>query len=183
MVSRAESFAPEWREDARVLVLGSIPGVASLQAQRYYAHPRNAFWPIMAELLGFDPALAYRQRLEVLKQNGVALWDVIESCYRPGSLDSRIAADSVAANDIAALVRRMPQLRLIACNGKTAQRLYLRHWAKVIAEQQPDNVPSIVALPSTSPAHAAMNFDQKLAAWRVLLDALSLPNARRECSV
>ena len=102
------SFPPAFRTDARVLILGSMPGEASLAAGRYYAHPRNAFWPIMGALFGAGAELPYDQRLARLNAAGVALWDVIARCRRPGSLDSAIE-DSVP-NDLASLKRRAPKL-------------------------------------------------------------------------
>jgi hypoxanthine-DNA glycosylase len=90
MADRARSFPPVATRDARLLILGSMPGQASLAADQYYAHPRNAFWPIMATLLGFDAAIDYRARTETLAAAGVAVWDVLHSCHRPGSLDSSI---------------------------------------------------------------------------------------------
>lgn len=158
---RVESFAPVWRPDCRVLVLGSSPGVRSVQAGCYYAHPRNAFWPIMAHLLGFAVELEYSQRLQCLLQGGIALWDVARVCERPGSLDARIRQQSVEPNAIEALLARLPQLTAIAFNGATAERLYRRHFTS------PEAV-ALVTLPSTSPANARLALEQKLACWAQL---------------
>lgn len=163
----AVSFPPSWRPDAQILILGSMPGQASLQAQRYYAHPRNAFWPILAELCGFSAELPYEERLRALNDAGVALWDVIGRCYRPGSLDSRIAAESVEPNDLPGLVAQLPKLRLIACNGGTAYRLFRRHFGHLAGAGHPDG-PVLLQLPSTSPAHAAMDFASKGEQWRAI---------------
>ncbi|WP_432697824.1 DNA-deoxyinosine glycosylase [Marinobacterium sp. YM272] len=171
-MSDALSFPPSWRADARVLILGSMPGVASLEAQRYYAHPRNAFWPILGELCGFSPQLPYEERLERLKEAGIALWDVIGRCYRPGSLDSSIAAESVQPNDLPGLLAQLPQLQLVVCNGGTAYRLFRRHFGSLLAAEHP-NGPALLQLPSTSPAHAAMNFAAKREQWRVIQGYLS----------
>lgn len=168
-LSEAICFPPRWRADARVLILGSMPGVASLQAQRYYAHPRNAFWPILGQLCGFDPALEYEPRVQALLDKRIALWDVIERCVRPGSLDSRIDPQSVAPNDLVALILQLPQLRAIAFNGGTADRLYRRHWADSVAERLGARAPVLLTLPSTSPAHAALSREQKLERWRELM--------------
>ena len=108
-MSLAQSFPPVADSSARVLILGSMPGAASLTAHQYYAHPRNAFWRIMGDLIGAGPDLPYAQRLERLKAAGIALWDVIAECHRPGSLDSAIVGESVVANDFSAFFGRAPQ--------------------------------------------------------------------------
>jgi len=159
-VSDLESFPPVAARDARVLVLGSMPGDASLRAQRYYAHPRNAFWPIMAEVVGFDVELPYERRLAALKRGGVALWDVLRRCARRGSLDSDIEKGSMQLQDFAAFFAEHRGLRAVLCNGGTSFRLFTRGVACALPVEQ---------LPSTSPAFAAMKFDAKLAAWRAQL--------------
>ncbi len=162
------SFAPACRGDARVLILGSMPGVASLTAGRYYAHPRNAFWPIMGELCGAGPALPYDARLARLADAGIALWDVIARCTRAGSLDSAIAADSIEANDFAALYAACPALTHVFFNGTAAATAYRRH---VAADLAPAAL-RFVRLPSTSPAHAARSLADKLTAWQAVSAAL-----------
>lgn len=170
-MSEAISFLPQWRADARVLVLGSSPGVASLNAQQYYAHPRNAFWPVMAELCGFSAELPYEQRVAALKASGVALWDVIGRCFRPGSLDSSIRGDSIEPNDLAELVARLPQLRLIVCNGATSYKLLHRHWGDLVERLQ--GRVEVLRLPSTSPAHASLSPAQKVQQWRIVGEYLA----------
>jgi len=160
-------FAPAARADARVLVLGTMPGVASLKAARYYAHPRNAFWPIAAELLGFDAALPYEARIAALNEAGVALWDVLAACERPGSLDASIDAQSAQANDFAGLLAACPGIVRICFNGAAAQRLFRRHVLADLSRSCPGM--EYAALPSTSPAHAAMPFAAKLQAWRPMV--------------
>jgi len=155
------SFAPAADSRARVLVLGSMPGLASLHAGRYYAHPRNLFWPIVGALFGFDPGLPYAERMRHLGDAGVALWDVIGECVRPGSLDTRIRAASVVPNDVGALLARYPSITRVRFNGVAAETLFRRHVLPTLT-----SMPDLQRLPSTSPAHAAMNFDAKLVAWR-----------------
>lgn len=139
----------------RLLVLGSFPGVASLQAQQYYAHPRNQFWPIVGALFGVDLCgLPYAQRLDVVRAQGLGIWDVYASCRRASSADSAIA-DAVV-NDLPALVRQLPALRLIAHNGGESAR-HMRRSRDLGVE--------VLRLPSTSPANASWSLQRKLAAW------------------
>lgn len=155
------SFPPVVGDGARVLILGSMPGAASLDAARYYAHPRNLFWPIMGALFDAGPDLDYLERLGRLEAAGVALWDVAAECVRPGSLDARIDAGSVVPNDIAGLLARHARIERICFNGAAAATLFRRHVQPARARW-----PTCVRLPSTSPAHAAMDRHAKLAAWR-----------------
>ena len=161
--NKISSFIPTASDDARVLILGSMPGAASLAAQQYYAHPRNAFWPLMARLCGFDADLAYPARLQALEACGIRLWDVLASCERVGSSDAAIAPGSVQINAIASLLEPPSQLQAIALNGALATKLF----RKFVAPELYQNV-QIFALPSTSPAHAAKTFEQKWQAWQVL---------------
>lgn len=145
---------------ARLLVLGSMPGAASLRAGRYYGHPQNLFWHFMECLVGVGRTLPYEERVDRLVASGVALWDVIASCEREGSLDSAIRG--ARANDFGDFFARHPRLRLVAFNGAAAEQTFLRH-----APQ--DVVPTDVQmrrLPSTSPANRQFDTDSKLAAWR-----------------
>lgn len=167
MSARVCSFAPVARADARLLILGSMPGVASLAAQRYYAHPYNQFWRIMGVLCAAGPELPYEQRLERLQAHGIALWDVFESCARSGSLDSSIEPASAVVNDIPGLLQHCPQLRRICCNGSTAYAAFKRHLAEPVARSRPGL--GIERLPSTSPANATWSPARKLAAWRAAL--------------
>ncbi|MEI2416600.1 DNA-deoxyinosine glycosylase [Orrella sp. JC864] len=160
---------------ARVLVLGSMPGAASLRAGRYYAHPRNAFWPILAGLLGEDAQAPYDTLAAAAAAHGVAIWDVLHRCVRPGSLDADIVPASVQANDFAAFYARHPCLRLVCLNGRAAAALYRRHVAPRVA--LPPGA-SLHALPSTSPAHAAMARQAKQAAWHAALAPHLSPAAR-----
>ncbi len=163
----ADCFEPVAREDARVLVLGSVPGVVSIEQQRYYAHGRNAFWPLMERLLGDGSSLDYSARLKLMMDSGIALWDVLASATRSGSLDSAIIAGSEVPNDIAGFLDSHPSITHIYFNGAKATESFQRHSGKRIS---PGRV-RLVRLPSTSPANAAMNFDAKLQAWKVVVEA------------
>ncbi|MHB1590463.1 MAG: DNA-deoxyinosine glycosylase, partial [Sulfuricella sp.] len=121
------SFPPIADARARVLILGSMPGKLSLQAQQYYAHPRNAFWHILGELVGAHADLTYQTRMRVLKANGIALWDVLKSCTREGSLDSDIDDASIIANDFASFHRAHPDIAYIFFNGAKAEACYRKH--------------------------------------------------------
>ena len=144
-----------------------MPGVASLEAVQYYAHPRNVFWPIMAELFAIDSDVDYAQRIAQIRQQPVVLWDTLKSCYRPGSLDSAISRGSAEANDISGLLSEYPGIRVVACNGATSANYFRKLVAPQIAQTTEIE---LLPMPSTSPANAGMNFQQKLAAWQRLLE-------------
>jgi TDG/mug DNA glycosylase family protein len=150
---------------ARVLILGSMPGVASLAAAQYYAHPRNLFWPLLGAILGFDPGGPYALRVAALKRAGIALWDVIARCRRSGSLDARIAPKSVVANDFAAFLDRHPHLLTVCFNGATAEASWRRH----VLPGLEGRALRTLRLPSTSPANASIDYERKLAAWAAAL--------------
>lgn len=173
---RVRSFAPVADGNATRLILGSMPGVASLRAGQYYAHPRNLFWRILGELLGMDPGMPYTDRVGVLASAGIALWDVLKSCSRAGSLDSAIEKDSIIPNDFATFFARHPQVRRVYFNGSTAERCYRR----LVLPLLPAGSPAYERLPSTSPAHAAISYTDKLTAWRVIIDGSG--KARRPSS-
>lgn len=166
------SFDPIEGESARVLILGSIPGVASLSAGQYYAHPQNAFWKIMGSVLNIVPAANYETRVEALKRANIALWDVLESCIRPGSLDAAIDLNSAKTNDIAGMLQRQPELHTICFNGSAAEKIFRQR----IQPSLGNVAVKYMRLPSTSPAHASMSFETKLAAWKTALqDHLNQP--------
>jgi hypoxanthine-DNA glycosylase len=159
-------FKPVASADSRVLILGTLPGPVSLEKRQYYAQSRNAFWPIMGALFGAGPELAYRERLRNLQQGGVALWDVCRSAYREGALDASIDPGSIVPNDLARFLRSHAAIRLICFNGQTAGRLY----RQLVLPGLPEPLRDILCqtLPSTSPAYAAMRYEQKLAQWRIV---------------
>lgn len=137
-----------------------MPGAASLEAGEYYAHPRNAFWRIMGEVFGAGPDKPYPQRTRLLKEHGVALWDVLDACVRPGSLDADIS--EAEPNHFEAFFAKHRSIERIAFNGGAAAKFFRRHI------EAPTGV-SLVQLPSTSPAHASRSFAQKCKAWRSVL--------------
>jgi len=157
-------LAPAVRGDCRLLVLGSFPSVASLQAQQYYAHPRNQFWPIVGDLFGLDlMQRPYAQRIEAVCARGLGIWDVYAHCRRQGSLDSAIA--DALPNDLPALVARLPALQLIAHNGGESARAM-----RITRSLGPE----VRRLPSTSPANASWSLERKRAAWREAFIAAKL---------
>lgn len=151
------SFAPIVGEDARVLVLGSIPGDRSLALNEYYGHPQNRFWHVMARLCGQEVPRSYSEKREMLLRNGIALWDVAHQAFRPGSMDSDIRDEK--PNDIPALAASLPQLHTIAFNGKTAERLYDKYFPRAASLRY-------LSLPSTSPANAAFSLERLCEYWR-----------------
>jgi hypoxanthine-DNA glycosylase len=158
---RLQGLPPVISRRARLVILGSFPGVASLQARQYYGHPRNHFWPLLSAIWGVDlVALPYRQRLAELRRRGLGLWDVYASCRRAGSLDQAI--EDAEFNDLASLRRRAPQLQLVAHNGGESARA-MRH---IVALGLP-----VRKLPSSSPANASWSFERKLEAWRAAFQA------------
>jgi len=155
---RLHGLPPLFGAAARLLVLGSFPGAASLDAGQYYGHPRNHFWPILSALWGVDlVAMPYPARVAELERLGLAVWDVYASCCREGSLDSAI--EDAEPNDLASLVARLPALRAIAHNGGES--------ARAMRITRALGLP-VHRLPSTSPANASWSFERKLAAWRAV---------------
>ena len=161
MVMKSESFKAFAHAHSRVLILGTLPGQVSLQRAQYYAHPRNAFWPIISALLDLPPDMPYEKRVESLTRHGIALWDVHAKAHRKGSLDSDIRDDE--QNDFIWFFQKYKKIRLICFNGNTAARIYERK----ILPGLPLKVQAIpsVLLPSTSPAYASMTLQKKMSVW------------------
>lgn len=163
-MNRIESFPPIASDSSRVLILGSMPGAASLKAGQYYAHPRNAFWPIMGALFGAGPLLPYPERVARLQAAGVALWDSLKACVRPGSLDASITDE--VANDFPAFFAKYPRIEHVYFNGGKAETVFRRHALPSL----PAGPYVFTRLPSTSPAHATLPLDTKVRAWSVVLE-------------
>lgn len=162
MQNRISSFPPLIDDLSEILILGSIPGVKSLEKQQYYAHPQNKFWKIIFELLHEEFTDDYAKKLEILKKYHIALWDVIDSCERKGSLDSEIKNEE--ANQIAELLEEYPNVKAIFCNGgksyKNLQKLLGKNY-----------ILPIYQLPSTSPLHT-VSFEKKFEEWKRILEFL-----------
>lgn len=164
---KVRGFPPILGAKPQVLILGSAPSVASLAAGQYYGHPRNAFWWIMGQLYWPAQSLDYQQRCLRLIENGIAVWDVLARCERPGSLDSAIVAGTEVCNDISGLLHEQSGIRSVLLNGGKAQQSFRRHlWPQLEVP-----LPAIVNLPSTSPANAGMRPPEKLKRWAEVLPA------------
>jgi hypoxanthine-DNA glycosylase len=165
-MTQVHSFAPISSGDAEVLILGSMPGKASLEANQYYAHPRNAFWKIIERAFGLDPGSCYTDRIKILTANQIALWDVLKTCSRTSSLDSDIVESSIIPNDFEAFFASHPGVRRVYFNGAMAEKSYRTHVLPTLVEM---SRLSYVRLPSTSPAHASLTIDAKIAAWECIV--------------
>lgn len=161
-MNRISSFPPIVDKSSKILILGSVPGVKSLQMQQYYAHPQNNFWKLMFHLVDTEFSSDYHTRLQLLKKHRIALWDVIESCERKGSKDTDIKSE--IDNDIQELINSHPNIKMIFCNGQKSYKNLL----KVVGK---NFIIPIVVLPSTSPLHT-IKFEEKLEQWKIIKDYL-----------
>ena len=159
MSERISSFPPIIDENSKILILGSVPGIKSLEMQQYYAHPQNKFWKIIFESLNETFTTDYSERISILKKHNIALWDVIDTCERKGSLDSEIRNEE--ANQISELLENHPKIKAIFCNG---QKSY-QNLQKILGKNF--HLP-VYVLPSTSPAHASLSYNQKLNEWQII---------------
>lgn len=157
------AFPPVAQPNARILILGSMPSAASLSAQQYYAHPRNAFWSILATITRVAADAPYSERLSGLTDAGFALWDVLQCCERKGSLDSAIVDATSVTNDFAFFIGEHPYLERVVFNGAKAEQCFRR---QVLLPQSIRDGLEFRKLPSTSPAHASWSFQRKLKAWQ-----------------
>lgn len=162
---RSFCFPPIIGSAPHTLILGTMPGQRSLAANQYYAHPQNQFWRIMGDIYSAGLDVSYDRRVKILKENGIAVWDVLHSCERPGSMDSAIRAES--ANDFESLFRDYPSIRKVVFDSATAERLYLRHVLPNLTGEPKD----YARVPSPSPAYASVKYTDKLILWRQMLQA------------
>ena len=163
MNNRIFSFPPIIDESSEILILGSIPGQKSLEKQEYYAHPQNKFWRIIFELFNEIFTTDYTKKIQILEKHHIALWDVIDTCERKASLDSEIRKEE--ANKIEELLHNYPNIKAIFCNG---QKSY-KNLQKILSK---DFHLPIIALPSTSPAHASLRYEEKLLSWQKIKNYL-----------
>jgi hypoxanthine-DNA glycosylase len=166
-MAQVQSFPPVVSAASRVLILGTMPGIVSLKAKEYYAHPRNAFWRIMGDLFGAGPSLPYDERMAVILSAGVALWDSVEACVRPGSMDKSITGE--VANDFTAFFATYPDISHVFFNGSKSEAVFRRDVLPTLAGDRR----IYTRLPSTSPAHAGMTLEAKMQAWSVVRKVLS----------
>ena len=162
-MQKISSIPPIINKDSKILILGSIPGVKSLEMQQYYAHPQNKFWKIICEIFNEEFTTNYQQRIEILEKHHIALCDVIDTCERKGSLDSEIRNEE--ANKIEELLQNFPNIKAIFCNGQKSYKNLLKILPK-------DFLLPIIVLPSTSPAHASLRYEEKLKSWKMVLNYL-----------
>ena len=162
-MQKISSFPPIINKDSEILILGSIPGIRSLEMQQYYAHPQNKFWKIICEIFNEEFTTNYQQRIEILEKHHIALWDVIDTCERKGSLDSEIRNEE--ANKIEELLQNFPNIKAIFCNGQKSHK----NLQKILGKKF--RMP-IIVLPSTSPAHAGLSYFDKLKLWYIILEKL-----------
>ena len=168
-MTQVQGFPPISRPDARILILGSMPSRQSLARRQYYAHPRNAFWPILCAVLDIE-AGSYELRVEQVMQKGVAIWDVLQTCFRSGSLDSAIDDRTVVANDFQTFYRDHSRIKGVFFNGAKAESVYRKHVLPTLSGTAATL--RLQRLPSTSPAHAGMTLEQKKAAWLALIPGI-----------
>lgn len=169
-MSSVTGFPPIADSEAIILILGSMPSTRSLEASQYYAHPRNSFWFIMTTLLGDKTVDDYDQKKTLLLHNRIALWDVLNTCQRKGSLDSSISKNTIVVNDFNSFFAQHSSIKAVYFNGTRAQQEYNKHVLPVLDEKF--SVISYQRLPSTSPAMASLSREQKLQQWKVILQYL-----------
>lgn len=170
MKHRAVSFPPIATKKSRVLILGSMPGIKSLEMQQYYAHPQNAFWPVMAALFNM-PVETYAQRIALIKENNLALWDVLKCCERHGSLDTRIDNKTIEVNDFASFFKKHPAITHVFFNGAKSEQEFRKRGLPELPESLRKRL-ILKRLPSTSPAMASLSKSKKFYAWAAVRRAV-----------
>jgi hypoxanthine-DNA glycosylase len=164
-VGHINGFSPIVSGQVNVLILGTMPSEASLMANQYYGHPRNAFWPIMCALFG-ETSTNYNLRVELLIKHNIAVWDVLQSCSRLGSLDTNIRPETIIVNNFVDFFTEYKEIKQVFFNGKVAEKLYQKRVWPYLMPYFP--YLEYHCLPSTSPAYAALSFNQKVDAWKVI---------------
>ncbi|WP_369765080.1 DNA-deoxyinosine glycosylase [Flavobacterium sp. WC2429] len=150
------SFSPFINSETKILILGTMPGIASLEKQEYYAHPRNHFWKIMCTLLDSLPiSVVFEEKIKLLQNNKIGLWDVLENCERNGSLDTNIKNQK--ENDFFTLFKNYPTITKIIFNGKESHKYFLKKFGQIKGI-------TYYVMPFTSPANT-MSFEKKLEIW------------------
>lgn len=159
---KCKSFKPSIDYNSRILILGSMPGVKSLEASQYYAHPQNRFWRVMGILCACNemPSLKYNEKLKVLLNNKIALWDTIKCCEREGSLDSEIEKE--IPNDIKGLLKRYHNIKILCLNGNKSFSMFKKHFPELLKTKK------CLKLPSTSPANARFRLEDLINEWRII---------------
>lgn len=153
------SFPALSNPEASVLLLGTMPGVKSLEINQYYGHPQNNFWKLITQVFEEESTTNYVQKIEMLKRNKIAVWDVLQACERQGSLDSAIMKE--VPNDFTNFLNEHPNIKIIAFNGQKAAAFFKKH-VRLSKEYE------LITLPSTSPANAGKSFEQKLNEWKAI---------------
>jgi hypoxanthine-DNA glycosylase len=166
------SFPPVSDKNARVLILGSIPGEESLKKNQYYAHPCNSFWYIVLKMLNDGVEVDYDERKEILKENRIALWDVLKACVREGSLDSSIESSSIVTNDFESFYSEYPDIRYVFFNGAKAEKEYRNHVLPKVSKKY--NSLKYYQLPSTGPAMTRLTKEEKLSKWLIIKQNLTM---------
>jgi hypoxanthine-DNA glycosylase len=164
-VAKVHSIEPIIGRNPRIIILGSMPGIISINAIQYYANPRNLFWMVLADLFGIDINCSYESKVQQVQQLPIIIWDTLKSCHREGSLDSKILSTDLEANDIGALLKQFPTVQAIAFNGGASAKYFDR---LVKPQLSKDLSVELFKMPSTSPANAGMKQQQKLEIWRKL---------------
>ena len=167
-MSEITGFPPVTTPDIRVLILGSMPGVRSLELHQYYGHPRNLFWPLMEELVGVPATAPYAERLSQLNAKGIGLWDSLKAAVRPGSLDSSIVPHTEVANNFPTFLADHQQLRAIAFNGKKSESAFTKHLLNAGHADLFKGI-ALLPMPSTSPANASIPLVEKRRRWGAIL--------------